>query len=91
MLPLDKHLSAWKLKIVSSHGKPDRTRSRRLVRKGVTAALEAGRQAGKKRERITLSSVAYPHGIGVPDSRSSPQPAGARTEDEVPVSGRERA
>lgn len=54
---------------------------------GVAASLEAGRQAGKKKETVTASSVPYPHGIRLPEPRSSRQPSGASAEHEVPAEG----
>ncbi len=65
------------------------------MRNGVAAALEAGRQAdrqaGRKRESVAASSVAYPHGIRLPEPRPCRQPSGAQTKDEFPAEERERA
>lgn len=78
-----------KVKVVSSHGKPDRTRSGCLMRKGVTADLEGGRlvgsQAGKKRESVTVSSVACPHSIHLHEPGPRRPPSGASAEDELPA------
>lgn len=57
------------------------------MREGVAASLEAGRQAGRKKETVAASSDAYPHGIRLPEPRSSRQPSGANAEHEVPAEG----
>lgn len=84
---LDKHWTAWKPKIVSSHGKPDRTRSGCLMRKGshgCPRGWQAGRQA-KETETVAALSVACPHGIRLPETRRCRRPSGAGAEDGVPA------
>lgn len=58
-LLLDKHKTASKFTTVSSHGKPDRTRSGYLVR----SASVAGRQAvgGVEKKRKNYSDFAVSH------------------------------
>ena len=59
------------------------------MREGVTAASEAGRQTSESREAVSASSDAYPHGIRLPEARSSRQPSGGARQDGVSAQDRE--
>lgn len=59
------------------------------MREGVPAASEAGRQTSESKEAVSASSDCYPHGIRLPEARSSCQPSGGAAQDEVSAQDRE--